>query len=286
MKGIILAGGSGTRLWPLTKATSKQLIPVYDKPMIYYSISTIMLAGIRDLMIVTTPIDAPVFQRLLGDGSDYGLDIVYGIQAEPNGIPEAITVAYEFIGSDDFCLLLGDNIFYGPRFSSILASARKKVEELRESVIFAYHVNDPRDFGVVDLDDDFKPISLSEKPTDPKSNYAITGLYFYSNDIKDKLGCLETSARGELEITDLNRRILNDGRLSVELLGRGFAWFDCGTHESLHAASCFIHTVERAQGFKIACLEEIAMDRGFISADLVVSQGSSAYSHYIRNLII
>ncbi|NBC83205.1 MAG: glucose-1-phosphate thymidylyltransferase RfbA [Bacteroidetes bacterium] len=267
MKGIILAGGSGTRLYPLTQAISKQIMPVYDKPMIYYPLSVLMLAGIKDILIISTPDDTPTFQRLFGTGDHLGLDISYKVQPSPDGLAQAFIIGDEFIGDDHVCLILGDNIFYGHGLGQMLQQTAQLDDG---AVVFGYYVNDPQRYGVVEFDEEGKVMSLEEKPEKPKSNYAVTGLYFYSNDVVEKAKTLKPSARGELEITDLNRLYLNEQRLGVELMGRGFAWLDTGTHVSLLEASNFIHTVESRQGLKISCIEEIAFNKGFINRDQLI----------------
>lgn len=261
MKGIILAGGAGTRLYPITKSISKQIIPVYDKPMIYYPLSVLMLAGIREILIISTPQDIHLYENLLGDGSQLGIKIVYEIQPSPDGLAQAFTIGEEFIGNDSVCLVLGDNIYYGYGFGQIAKDAAKLKDG---AMVFGYYVNDPERYGVAEFDKDGKVLSLEEKPENPKSNYAVTGLYFYSNDVIEKAKSLKPSARGELEITDLNKLYLDENRLSVKLLGRGMAWLDTGTHESLLQASNYIATIEQRQGLKVACLEEIAYKNGFI----------------------
>lgn len=285
MKGIILAGGSGTRLYPLTRAISKQLIPVYDKPMIYYPLSVLMLAGIKEILIISTAEDLPRFEQLLGDGSSLGISLRYAIQQEPNGLAEAFIIGEEFIGQDSVALILGDNIFYGHGFTSTL----QKVAKYKDgATIFGYRVKDPERFGVVEFDKEQKVVSLEEKPLNPKSDFAITGLYFYDNDVIEIAKSLSPSNRGELEITDINKEYLKRGKLKVELLGRGFAWLDTGTHESLLEASLFIETVEKRQGFKVACLEEIAFRMGYISKKqlLVLAEPlrKSGYGQYLLDI--
>lgn len=266
MKGIILAGGSGTRLYPITKVVSKQLIPVYDKPMIYYPLSTLMLAGIQDILIISTPVDTPRFEDLFGNGNDLGLNISYAVQKNPNGLAEAFIIGKEFIGDDSVCLILGDNIYYGGGLSEMLQRAAQKGQG---ATVFGYHVNDPERFGVVDFDKNMHAKSIVEKPKHPASNYAVTGMYFYDNQVVDIAQGIRPSARGELEITDINQAYLAKDELDVELMGRGFAWLDTGTHDSLQAAGSFIATVQKRQNLKVACLEEVAYRMGYIDADKV-----------------
>ena len=267
MKGIILAGGSGTRLYPLTKAISKQIMPVYDKPMIYYPLSTLMLAGIREVLIISTPRDLPVFKELLEDGSQLGMDIQYAVQEAPNGLAEAFIIGADFIGDDSVALVLGDNIFYGQSFSQTLKNAHDRVEKNGGATIFGYYVRDPREYGVVEFDENGKAISIEEKPEQPKSNYAVPGLYFYDNDVVKIARTITPSARGELEITAVNNAYLDRGDLFVETLGRGFAWLDTGNHDMLLAAANFVSTIQKRQGLYVSCIEEIAFKRGFIDAD-------------------
>ena len=265
MKGIVLAGGSGTRLYPITKGVSKQLIPIFDKPMIYYPISVLMLAGIREILIISTPFDLPGFKRLLGDGSDYGCKFEYAEQPTPDGLAQAFTIGEKFIGNDSVCLVLGDNIFFGSGFSKMLADAVKTAEEENKATVFGYWVNDPERYGVAEFDKDGNCLSIEEKPEHPKSNYAVVGLYFYPNKVVDVAKTIQPSARGEYEITTVNQRFLEDGELKVQSLGRGFAWLDTGTHDSLSEASTFIEVIEKRQGLKVACLEGIAYRKGWIN---------------------
>jgi glucose-1-phosphate thymidylyltransferase len=286
MKGIILAGGSGTRLYPVTKGVSKQLLPIYDKPMIYYPISVLMLAGIDDILIITTLEDQSGFIRALGDGSDFGIKLTYKIQPSPDGLAQAFIIGEEFIGNDSVCLVLGDNIFWGHGFTPILEKAASRVEG---ATVFGYQVNDPERFGVVEFNDEQKAISLEEKPDNPKSNFAVTGLYFYDNDVVEMAKKVKPSDRGELEITTLNQMYLDKGSLNVELLGRGFAWLDTGTHETLLEAALFVETIEKRQGYKIACLEEIALNNGWLNIEKVKETAESlsknGYGQYLLRLI-
>jgi glucose-1-phosphate thymidylyltransferase len=270
MKGIVLAGGSGTRLYPVTKGISKQLLPIYDKPMVYYPLSVLMLAGITDILIITTPEDQDSFKRLLGTGEELGISLSYVIQPSPDGLAQAFILGENFIGNDDVCLVLGDNIYYGHDLTNMLLSAVKNTQVSNSAMVFGYHVNDPNRYGVIEFDTDNNVISLEEKPQKPKSNYAVTGLYFYPNDVIKKAKEVKPSDRGELEITSVNQLYLNEGRLKVKLMGRGFAWLDTGTHNSLLEASAFIETIENRQGLKVSCLEEIAFDKGYITKDQLI----------------
>ena len=285
MKGIILAGGSGTRLYPITKSLSKQLIPVYDKPMIYYPLSVLMLAGIQEILIISTPQDLPRFKHLLGDGSDYGMKFDFVEQPSPDGLAQAFILGKDFIRDDDVCLILGDNIFYGQDINNMLTKASLNAKEKNIATIFGYHVNDPENYGVVEFDANGKAFNLEEKPKSPKSNYAVPGLYFYPNDVVKKAFEVKPSNRGELEITTLNQMYLNEKRLVVENMGRGFTWLDTGSHESLLEASSFIEVIERRQGLKVACIEEIAFERGYINREnlikLTQSLGDNKYKQYL-----
>ena len=283
MKGIILAGGSGTRLYPITKGVSKQLLPVYDKPMIYYPLSVLMLSGIRDILIITTPEDQSGFIRALGDGSNFGINLTYAVQPSPDGLAQAFIIGEEFIGNDNVCLVLGDNIFWGQGFTPIL---KRAVEKQNGATVFGYQVNDPERFGVVEFDSNKKAVSLEEKPKNPKSNFAVTGLYFYDNNVVEMAKRVKPSDRGELEITTLNQMYLEQGNLSVETLGRGFAWLDTGTYESLLEAAMFVETIEKRQGYKVACLEEIAFNQDWLTADEIMITANklskNSYGKYLR----
>jgi len=285
MKGIILAGGAGTRLYPLTKSISKQIIPVYDKPMIYYPLSVLMLAGIREILIISTPEDIHLYEDLLGNGQQLGLNLNYQIQPSPDGLAQAFIIGEEFIGSDPVCMILGDNIFYGHGFGKVLLDTSTLDDG---AVVFGYYVTDPERYGVVDFDADGKALTIEEKPKQPKSNYAVTGLYFYSNDVIDKARSLKPSARGELEISDLNRIYLEEERLKVRIMGRGMAWLDTGTHESLLQASNYIYTIEERQGLKVSCIEEIAFKRGYIDKDQLIRLAEplskNQYGQYLMNI--
>ena len=286
MKGIILAGGSGTRLYPITKGVSKQLLPIYDKPMVYYPLSVLMLAGIRDILLISTPDDIGGFQRLLGDGREFGINLSYAVQPNPDGLAQAFIIGEDFIGTDSVCLVLGDNIFYGQGLSSMLRAAAARNHG---ATVFGYQVKDPERFGVVEFDASKRAVSIEEKPLKPKSHYAVTGLYFYDNDVVDIAKQVQPSDRGELEITDVNKVYLERGQLSVEMMGRGYAWLDTGTSDSLLEAAEFVRTLEKRQGFKIACLEEIAFTQGFIDQQQLerhaATLGKSEYAAYLRNLL-
>lgn len=288
MKGIILAGGSGTRLYPITKGVSKQLLPIFDKPMVYYPISVLMLAGIRDILIISTPDDMPCFQRLLGDGSDFGVNFQYAVQPSPDGLAQAFIIGKEFIGNDSVCLVLGDNIFYGHDFTKHLQSAVTSVVDNNTATIFGYYVNDPERYGVAEFDKDGNVISIEEKPQKPKSNYAVVGLYFYPNSVVKIAQSIKPSARGELEITSVNQQYLSNRQLKMELLGRGFAWLDTGTHDSLAEASTFIEVIEKRQGLKVACLEEIAHKNHWITTnklyELAEPMKKNSYGQYLIKL--
>ena len=289
MKGIVLAGGSGTRLYPITKGISKQLIPIFDKPMIYYPISVLMLAGIREILIISTPHDLPGFKRLLGDGSDYGVRFEYAEQPSPDGLAQAFTIGADFIGDDSACLVLGDNIFHGAGFSRMLHEAVRTAEEEQKATVFGYWVSDPERYGVAEFDKQGNCLSIEEKPANPKSNYAVVGLYFYPNKVVDVAKTIQPSARGEYEITTVNQRFLDDGELKVQTLGRGFAWLDTGTHDSLSEASTYIEVLEKRQGLKVACLEGIAFRKGWIDADkmraLAQPMLKNQYGQYLLKVI-
>ena len=288
MKGIVLAGGSGTRLYPITKGVSKQLLPIYDKPMVYYPISVLMLAGIRDILLISTPQDLPGFKRLLGDGSNYGINLQYAEQPSPDGLAQAFIIGEEFIGDDCACLVLGDNIFYGSHFTGKLLDAVKAAEEDQKATVFGYWVNDPERYGVAEFDKEGNCLSIEEKPANPKSNYAVVGLYFYPNKVVEVAKHIKPSARGELEITTVNQEFLKDGELKVQLLGRGFAWLDTGTHDSLAEATNFVETIEKRQGLKIACLEGIAFHKGWITSDrlreIAKPMAKNQYGQYLIQL--
>lgn len=289
MKGIILAGGSGTRLYPLTKSVSKQMMAIYDKPMIYYPLSVLMLAGIKEILIISTPQDLPNFKNLLGDGSDFGIRLEYAEQPSPDGLAQAFIIGKEFIGSDDVCLILGDNIFYGQGLTELLKTAVKNVKVEKKATVFGYYVQDPERYGVAEFDKSGTVISIEEKPKEPKSNYAVVGLYFYPNSVVEVAKKIKPSDRGELEITTVNQEYLADGNLKVELMGRGYAWLDTGTHESLLEASNFIQTIEKRQGLKVACLEEIAFEKGYISKEKVMELAAplskNEYGQYLLRII-
>lgn len=288
MKGIVLAGGSGTRLYPITKGVSKQMLPIFDKPMIYYPISVLMQAGIRDILIISTPMDLPGFRRLLGDGNDYGVKFTYAEQPSPDGLAQAFIIGEEFIGDDSVCMVLGDNIFHGNGLEQMLRNALQRAENEARATVFGYWVSDPQRYGVAEFDADGRCLSIEEKPAQPKSNYAVVGLYFYPNKVVDIAKTIKPSARGELEITTVNQRFLEDGELMVETFGRGFAWLDTGTHDSLSEASTFIEVIEKRQGLKIACLEAIAYEQGWISAErlkeIAAPMAKNPYGQYLLKL--
>ena len=289
MKGIVLAGGSGTRLYPITKGVSKQLLPIYDKPMIYYPLSVLMHSGIRDILVISTPWDLPGFRRLLGDGSSCGLRLSYAEQPRPEGLAQAFLIGRDFIGSDSVCLVLGDNIFQGPGLCSLLGDAVRTAEEEGKATVFGYRVEDPQRYGVAEFDSERTCLSIEEKPAHPKSNYAVVGLYFYPNEVVDVAAGITPSSRGELEITTVNQRFLSEGRLKVQTLGRGFAWLDTGTHDSLSEASIFVEVLEKRQGLKIACLEEIAYRKGWIDAaglrDAAAPMSGNPYGRYLLKIV-
>ena len=289
MKGIVLAGGSGTRLYPITKGVSKQLLPIYDKPMIYYPISVLMLAGIRDILLITTSDDLQYFERLLGDGSDFGVNLTYAVQPSPDGLAQAFIIGEEFIGNDDVCLVLGDNIFHGMGFTSMLKEAVSTVRKEKKATVFGYWVNDPQRYGVAEFDDDGNCISIEEKPENPKSNYAVVGLYFYPNKVIDIAKTIKPSARGELEITSVNQKFLSDGELKVQTFGRGFVWLDTGTHDSLSEASNYIETIEKRQGLMIACIEGIAYKKKWITKEKLIEVAKpmlkNQYGQYLMKLV-
>jgi glucose-1-phosphate thymidylyltransferase len=289
MKGIVLAGGSGTRLYPITKGISKQLLPIYDKPMVYYPISVLLLAGIREILIISTPQDLPAFRRLLGDGSDWGVGFEYAEQPSPDGLAQAFIIGADFIGRDSVCLVLGDNIFYGQNFTFMLKEAVSNAEEKRKATVFGYYVNDPERYGVAEFDSDGNMLSIEEKPANPKSNYAVVGLYFYPNKVAEVARRIKPSARGELEITAVNQEFLKDNELKVQLLGRGFAWLDTGTHDSLSEASTFVEVIEKRQGLKIACPEEIAYKNGWIDdgklTEIIAPMIKNPYGQYLQKLL-
>ena len=288
MKGIVLAGGSGTRLYPITKGVSKQLLPIFDKPMVYYPISVLMQAGIRDILVISTPADLPAFQRLLGDGSDYGVNFTYAQQPSPDGLAQAFIIGEEFIGEDSVCMVLGDNIFHGSGFEPMLQSAVERAEQDGRATVFGYWVSDPQRYGVAEFDAEGRCISIEEKPAEPKSNYAVTGLYFYPNRVVEIAKSVKPSARGELEITSVNQAFLEAGELNVETLGRGFAWLDTGTHDSLSEASTFIEVIEKRQGLKIACLEGIAYEKGWLTSEKLretaAPMAKNSYGQYLLRL--